>query len=711
MNKPAEVPAEAAYTWIGAGIPYVLPFCIAVLAIALTNPGTLVVILTDGFWPAAIVLGAAGWGAWPAKWLLRDAKNFWQQCAAAAAIGFGVMAVLTLSLGVFGLLSRPAAWLLIGVGIAFGIWRLALSTGEGSRVGRTVGPGEADPTTRYRWVIRIAALLPLGVPIYVALCGAAIPPGILWRDEAGGYDVLEYHLQVQREYFEQGRIAFLAHNVYASFPQQVEIFYLLLMHLEGDAVQAAIPAQLFHVLLGGLAVAAFAAWLPPGWPRLCGAVTMGCTPWLGYLGCIAYVENGMLFFASITFGILADWVRGERPAPGAALAAGLCAGMAGGCKYTAIVFVGAMGAVCALVFVRDTFARRCRLIGLFLIALLVGVSPWLVRNTAFTGNPVYPFAYSMFGGNGWSEGQAAQWSRGHAVSTGRITVAWREFFLGKFGGREQTQFFATLFGVLPLGIVFGLIVLCSRPPTARLVAFWLTLAILMLVTWAASTQVAGRLAVAVVIPLSALVASLVARHQKTGTIAAFLVAVIGSAILYGTWSHADRDLRRRVGVSLGELAGQSDLFVRNHPYNAVLPIDARLWLVGDAAVLYVQRRMRYFTAFNRDSWLEFSSNVEPSASVMWLRERGITHVVFNWGEIERLRRTYGFSDRASREWERELERAGLRPIAIPAEWLTSLKGIDIYSVTTDQSTSPVSGPTNLSGISGSNMLARVRSED
>jgi hypothetical protein len=35
-----------------------------------------------------------------------------------------------------------------------------------------------------------------------------------------------------REYFDTGRITFfLPHNVFASFPQQVELLYLLLMHL------------------------------------------------------------------------------------------------------------------------------------------------------------------------------------------------------------------------------------------------------------------------------------------------------------------------------------------------------------------------------------------------------------------------------------------------------------------------------------------------
>lgn len=712
MSELGKTNASFAGSRFEASIPYLAPIAVASIAIALASPATLIVILTDGAWPAAIILSAAGWGAWPAKSLTRNAKNGGQEFAVATAIGMGLMAAMALSLGVMGLLSRTIALVLVGLGLVLGISRLAVfATGNQVSVGNTTEPALANSTAKRQQAVKIAVLLPLAVPIFVALAGATLPPGLLWREEAGGYDVLEYHLQVQREYFERGRIEFLPHNVYASFPQQIEIFYLLLMHLTGSAVDAAIPAQVFHVLLGGLAVAAFAAWLPAGWPRLCGVVTLGCTPWLAYLGCLAYVENGVLFFAAVAFGIIADWIRGERLALASSLVAGLCAGMAGGCKYTAIVFVGVAAALCALVFMQETISRKCRVLGVFFTAGLVGISPWLIRNIAFTGNPVYPFAYSQLGGTGWSEEQAVQWSRGHALSTGRARTAWGELVFGMFGGFERPQYFTTPFGVLPLGFVAGMYFLISRGTGARPMAYWLSLATLIAVGWAAATQVAGRLAVPVVIPLAALIANLSARYRSAGIGVAMLGAIVGAALVYGTWSHANHDFQRRVGVSIGELAGQSELFVQNHPYNAILPADSRLYLVGDAAVFYVQRRMNYFTAFNRDPWLEYSAHAEAGASVEWLRDCGITHVVFNWNEIERLRRTYGFSDRATRAWAKKLGQAGLLPIATPSGWAASLNGIDIYSVTAGQSTGPSAGPTNHTDIGGSNILASVRSQD
>ena len=162
--------------------------------------------------------------------------------------------------------------------------------------------------------------LPLCVPLAVAVYGATLPPGLLWNGEARGYDVLEYHLQVPREYFETGQIHFLPHNVYASFPAGVETHYLLLMHLMNDPFHAAIPAQLFHVALGVLAVVALVSWSQCGWTRILVALVAGSVPWLAYVGCLAYVELGMLFFAAVAGGLVVDQVRSVAAAglaPGA----------------------------------------------------------------------------------------------------------------------------------------------------------------------------------------------------------------------------------------------------------------------------------------------------------------------------------------------------------------------------------------------------------
>ena len=83
---------------------------------------------------------------------------------------------------------------------------------------------------RWSWGRSAAdAVLPLLVmtPFLVIMLLGSMLPSI-------DFDVLEYHLQGPKEYFQAGRIAFLPHNVYTSMPFGVEMLHLMGMEVLGD---------------------------------------------------------------------------------------------------------------------------------------------------------------------------------------------------------------------------------------------------------------------------------------------------------------------------------------------------------------------------------------------------------------------------------------------------------------------------------------------
>ena len=69
----------------------------------------------------------------------------------------------------------------------------------------------------------MACLLPFALMI---LLGGMLPPI--------DFDVREYHLQAPKEFYQQGRIGFLPHNVYANMPLGTEMLSLLGMVVSGD---------------------------------------------------------------------------------------------------------------------------------------------------------------------------------------------------------------------------------------------------------------------------------------------------------------------------------------------------------------------------------------------------------------------------------------------------------------------------------------------
>ena len=64
------------------------------------------------------------------------------------------------------------------------------------------------------------------------------------------FDVLEYHLQGPKEYYQAGRITYLPHNVYTNMPFNVEMLHLLAMEVMGDWWWGGLSGQLLVALFG-----------------------------------------------------------------------------------------------------------------------------------------------------------------------------------------------------------------------------------------------------------------------------------------------------------------------------------------------------------------------------------------------------------------------------------------------------------------------------
>ncbi|MFH1747407.1 MAG: hypothetical protein ABIG44_10235 [Planctomycetota bacterium] len=699
-------PTEPTAGWLRC-LPVLVLAVIALGAVTVVAHAAPVVLLTDGVYVVALLLSAAGWGGWLVVWLGLGHRSALQQCCLALALGLGLLGIVTQVLGLVGGLSQVLAWILLAIGGVLGLARLYSaqtttpsakdsvaaggSPAEGARrrdskktasepqaatkkqAGRTrtndlnvdkSGTKVSITLSRAAIVLRCAGLLPLAIPLAVMVLGALLPPGVIWLGEARGYDVLEYHLQAPREYFEQGAIHFLPHNVYAAFPQQVESLNLLLMYLIGDAHAAAIPAQLLHAALGVLTIIALAAWTTPGWRRFLVTLVAGVVPWMAYLGCLAYVELGMLFFTAVAAGLVLDHFRpGTRVDWRWALAAGLCAGLACGCKYTAIALVAIALGCSWLLLSRGSWVVRIRQVGLFTIGALLTFSPWLIRNTVLGGNPVYPFAYEWFGGKAWSTEQAEQWARGHRVPeehnsvAGRAYLTWSELIKSPMYG-----------GVIWVLALAGVVIWPGR--RAWLLVLWLGL---ILAVWICCTHMPGRFALVALVPAVLLAGGASdnsgGRHlhkiRSALLCLAIAGAIYGSVTLIRLWRGGDAWWRGNTGVSLVEMLGLPEYFVKANLINRTATNQHDyVWMVGDARAFYIQPHMHYTVPFSRDPWIEQAeSGASPQECIAWLRTQDVTHVVFSWSEIRRLRTSYGFSPAVTHEWVAELSACGLRRVA------------------------------------------------
>jgi hypothetical protein len=571
---------------------------------------------------------AAGWGFGNTLLLRMPAAR--TRVVTSIALGLGFLGLLVLGLGLAGILRPIVAWILIGVGV---ISLIITTRGHWTHFGESL---KAPAGAAWLWVLVVPCLV-------IALFAALVPAGILWGDEPHGYDVVEYHLQVPREWYELGRIVPLKHNVFSFFPFNVEMHYLLAMELRGGPWAGQFAAQLMHVAFCALACAAV-------WEMtrshvagvLCAAV-----PWMTMLAPAAYNEGGMLLFAALAIGWsleairVGDWKHFAL--------AGAFAGLACGVKLTAAPVLLCGIPIAVLIVTPKQWMRG----GVFFVAGLLTFSPWLVRNAVWAGNPVFPEAQRFLGRAHFTEEQTARWERAHSP-----TDEQRPFGARLRAAREQlAKDFRFGFVLIPMGLA-AIALSFKRRETVMLAC----LLLILLVFWLFFTHLQGRFFVTAIPLIAFLITQVEGKWWRCATIAAAVaMAVVTSVYLTRRLIGFDTRLRAAGGEGITQLLGVEvlDRSVQLNLHD--LPPSMKIALVGDAAAFNYQlpiSRLKYRTVFDVDAsarsivdaWLGGSTAAE-------------TVIVIDPQELARFAETYRGIPRLPEDVPGPRD----RPFILPAE--------------------------------------------
>lgn len=674
-----------------AGLLSILMVCAMLAGAGLMCPAALWVLLREGPFAVFIVLAGLGLGRalvpffglgeLPASWRL----------VASVALGLGTLSLLVLGIGCAGLLQRSvwtfafmAILALLGVAqIIAEVLRRALPECEADQRERACLPATylidiAGGRDRWLWL----CLIPTGA---IALVAATMPPGTLWPGEGNGYDVLEYHLAVPREYLEfeaqpckvgvsnrtchfTPRIGFLPHNVYSNFPFNIEMLYLLTMVLRGDPVKAAFSAQLVNALLGVLAVAA--VWL--GARRfgrtsaMVAALGVASCPFLTYLSGLAYVENGMLFFTAVALAAMvrAEDAREQRPIRWM-MFSGAMGGFAAGCKYLAAPQVLVPLALAAVLIGRRRRIGVAKAGAAFIVAGLLVFSPWLLKNAVMTGNPVFPLGRCVFHERAgvWDDDAAARWREGHLPGPEHRSIGGR--FSRLWGEVICNERFGPIVG---LAIIAAIVLRVRVAGRAELAACGL-LAAACVVSWLGFTHLVDRFAVVMIVP-AAWVLGVWAQNWSWNRLALRGIVVLLVGVNLALVIHLCADARLFEVCSLRQGDG-IDWFTRGEwpgqehvpKLNKLVANGSRVLMVADARRFYLDPGVDYCVVFNRNPFAEAAAARTPNELIAWLREKGYSYVFVHWGEMRRMRRSrYGFWGSIDEGLFERMQSVGLRPV-------------------------------------------------
>ncbi len=576
---------------------------------------------------------------------LRLEKALWltERIAINFGLGAALLAVLTLVAGRMGWIAPWPVRIALGVMAAGGMLGSAIRKSRRFKRDRSgelateaippSTPMAAAIETKVDWSGWVPLLF--AVPFVVVMMLGAMLPAI-------DFDVLEYHLQGPKEYYQAGRIAFLPHNVYTNMPFGVEMLHLLGMEVLGDWWWGGLAGQLSVALFAPAAAVIVAATARRGasvraaWIA---AVVYLSTPWIYRLAVIAYVEGPLCFYhAALVWCALRI---GDPAIPRRPLWAcmGLLAGAAMGCKYTALV--SAVLPFGALALTRAWQNRGTAPIGCFLAGWAVVMGPWLGKNVIDTGNPVYPLANRLFHGRYWDDAREKQWATVHGPRA--ITAHELADSLIDVAGRSDWQ--SPLYvALVPLAF--------ARPGSRRLAAVLLGYVTYLFLTWWLLTHRLDRFWLPL-LPALAVLAGLGGDWAKRRGWSILLGVILALGLLTnltyistalaglnewtGDLAFLRRDIPRRLNAPLARL-------------DAELPAGSRTLLVGQAAVFHFNHSMIYNTVFNNETIETLARGKSPDQFREALRQRGVTHVYIDWKEIGRHRQPggYGFTDFVTR---------------------------------------------------------------
>lgn len=639
----------------------------------------------------ALIIGMAAWSAGICLLSLTPGLklSLLEQTYFATLIGFGLIALLTLGLGLLGWLSTAVFWGCHLAIIIAAVLRIRVAAKSWDVI-----------TRRDLW------WLPVVLPFVIGILLGSVSPST-------DFDVNEYHLGGPKEWYLAGQIGFLEHDIYTSFPFLTEMLLLDGMVLMGDWYWGALAGQ--------AAVMLFTPWTAIGlW--LCGrrwfsntagaiaAIVYLSTPWVFRMSIIPYAEGGLAsyvfgstFAALIAFEQFRQWTITEsRTVMQPVWLAGLCAGGAMACKYTGLVLaVGPWVTLLSLVTVirskrvwlaADPATRpagyvvrmRLQTMGVLLLGVCVLAGPWLLKNLVETGNPVYPLGYSVFGGRDLDNELAAKWKQGHArPSAGSVIAEARDLVMKAFDVSAVNDWQSPLiFAFAPLALLMAR----SSPNFWRIILLtaitgWMFLA------WWLFTHHLDRFWIPL-IPSGALLAGIGIAEITSQPARRMIQAGFVAGLLFNLGFVSTGLVGYNAGLT--KLSAASDLAARitgpeiawlnTAMTNGDLPANTKVLCIGEAELFHARFPYVYNTVFDRSIFEEWCGAspyeshadraLKPTDEIrQMLKAQGITHIYVNWAEIVRYRQpySYGYTDFVHPQRFADLVEAGVldSPLALP----------------------------------------------
>jgi hypothetical protein len=485
--------------------------------------------------------------------------------------------------------------------------------------------------------VQVVAAAGCLLPIFLALAVAAVSS----MDPELKGDAGVYHLTIPKLYIAHGGFFRIPFNVYSNWPLNGEMVFTMAMLLR-DYVLANSVQCIFSVFTA-YAIFEYVRVRKSAWYGFMAVLFVLFNHTFMREAAVGYVDIIQAFFMTTAFIFMMRANDEPEQRRVCLLLSGISCGMMAGMKVSG--FLGIVPIAAWYLFKLPAGNRPCRaLVELgtcFLPPIVLLALPWMVKTAWFTGNPVYPFFYNIWGGPDWSQAcwrQFADWQA--SMGMGRTAVDYIKLPLRVIlaAGEGYAHFDGSLnkmwIALVPLSVVAAF--------WNRTVRACLAVSGIYFVCWASASQqlrflipVIPVLAIVAALALGELVDRLFARKVVVvGAFAAVYCLAAGLLILEVSGSYAKAaEVVGRYGGKDREAVMKSAVPGEFAFMNRELPMNARLLFLNTNYGFYSERE------YIADSFFEASQIVDwlaPCASVGEMRARlgdkGITHIFYSTRE-------------------------------------------------------------------------------
>jgi hypothetical protein len=536
-----------------------------------------------------------------------------------AGIGLGILSCAIFILGATQILYPSTVYLLLGISGIFSLfgWRVC-----------PIAANRAVPT-KFKYTaldVFVGSLLLLSLLLGMLL---VLTPAI-------GNDVLTYHLGAPKLYLQHHGFYFIPGNLCSNYPLNAEMLYLIGLLMGGDTV-----AKGIHFGMAMLTLTAMYQFVRQHVP---GAIYISISLLVFYSipsvfvnSHMAYVDLALTFYIFLSVYAFLNWFL--RKQVQWLVVCGVFTGLSAATKYSALLlpFMGCLG----ILYVsrrREIHNRQAfQFLGIYLLSVLVVGSPFYIKNWVLTGNPLYPFLYSILGGAGWDMELSRQYDLFlNSLGMGRrlldyLLLPWNVSFHAKMNSPVFDGILGPLFILtLPFAIWIR-----NTPAALKIAMVYSGITFLF---WTASVHQIRYLIP--IFPFLAIMVGYVLKHYRRKNVILFgvlLAIVTGGLAFNGYHIFKDFQIVRPFQVLTGR-ESRNDFLDRMIPshgmfqyINSHLPENVRIFFIYMKNPGYLCDRPYYSDSVMESHTMEkiLSGATTPEEVYKKLKNRGFTNILYD----------------------------------------------------------------------------------